>query len=41
MGTNWVRVADLDDLPDGRVRTVVAGRRSLVLTHVGDRKSVV
>src|SRR5262245_44876554 len=37
MATNWVRVADVDDLPDGRVRTVVAGRRTVVLTHVGDR----
>jgi thiamine pyrophosphate-dependent acetolactate synthase large subunit-like protein/nitrite reductase/ring-hydroxylating ferredoxin subunit len=36
MGTNWVRVADVDDLPDHRVRTVVAGRRSIVLTRVGD-----
>ena len=29
-------MADLDDLPVGRVRTVTAGRRSIVLTHVGD-----
>ncbi|MDX1385836.1 MAG: thiamine pyrophosphate-binding protein, partial [Thermoanaerobaculia bacterium] len=29
----WHRVADLDDLPEGRVRTVVAGDRSLALTH--------
>jgi thiamine pyrophosphate-dependent acetolactate synthase large subunit-like protein/nitrite reductase/ring-hydroxylating ferredoxin subunit len=29
-------VADVDDLPPGRVRTVAAGRRSLVLTRVGD-----
>ena len=35
-GTTWHKVAELDDLPEGRVRTVVAGRRSLVLTHVGD-----
>jgi thiamine pyrophosphate-dependent acetolactate synthase large subunit-like protein/nitrite reductase/ring-hydroxylating ferredoxin subunit len=34
--TEWVRVAEVDELPAGRVRTVVAGRRSLVLTRVGD-----
>ena len=33
---SWSKVAELDDLPEGRVRTVIAGRRSLVLTHVGD-----
>ena len=33
---SWTKVAELDDLPEGRVRTVLAGRRSLVLTHVGD-----
>ena len=33
----WHRVSELDDLPAGRVRTVIAGRRSLVLTHVGDK----
>ncbi|MGZ4796369.1 MAG: thiamine pyrophosphate-dependent enzyme [Acidimicrobiia bacterium] len=32
----WHKVADLDDLPDGRVRTVLAGRHSLALTRVGD-----
>jgi thiamine pyrophosphate-dependent acetolactate synthase large subunit-like protein/nitrite reductase/ring-hydroxylating ferredoxin subunit len=32
----WHKVADLDDLPSGRVRTVTAGRRSVVLTRVGD-----
>ncbi len=32
----WCKVADLDDLPPGRVRTVTAGRRSVVLTRVGD-----
>ena len=36
MSTNWFRVADVDDLPSGRVRTVAAGRRSLVLTRIGD-----
>lgn len=30
---NWHRVADLDELPEGRVKTVVAGHRSLALTH--------
>ncbi len=33
----WVKVAELDDLPDGRVRTVVAGKHSLALTRVGDQ----
>jgi pyruvate oxidase len=35
-GARWHKVAELDDLPAGRVRTVVAGHKSLVLTHVGD-----
>ncbi len=30
----WYRVAELDELPEGRVKTVVAGTRSLALTHV-------
>jgi thiamine pyrophosphate-dependent acetolactate synthase large subunit-like protein/nitrite reductase/ring-hydroxylating ferredoxin subunit len=29
----WHRVAGLTDLPDGRVRTVTAGRHTLALTH--------
>jgi pyruvate oxidase len=33
--TEWIRVAGLDDLPDGRVKTVVAGHRSVALTHCG------
>jgi len=33
----WHKVAELDDLPDGRVRTVNTGTRSLALTRVGDR----
>lgn len=33
----WHKVADVDDLPDGRVRTVLAGSRSLALTRVGDQ----
>ena len=32
----WHRVAELGDLDDGRVRTVVVGTRTLVLTRVGD-----
>ena len=32
----WQKVADIDDLPPGRVRSVTAGRRSVVLTRVGD-----
>ena len=31
--TQWFRVADLDELPEGRVKTVVAGHKSLALTH--------
>ena len=34
--TIWHKVAEVDDLPDGRVRTVLAGRHSLALTRVGD-----
>ena len=33
----WHKVAQVDDLPDGRVTTVQAGRRSVCLTHCGDR----
>src|SRR3954454_8924523 len=33
----WTKVAEVDDLPDGRVRTVAAGKHSLALTRVGDR----
>jgi thiamine pyrophosphate-dependent acetolactate synthase large subunit-like protein/nitrite reductase/ring-hydroxylating ferredoxin subunit len=29
----WLKIAELDELAEGRVRTVVAGRRSLALTH--------
>ncbi len=29
----WHKVADLDDLPEGRVKVVVAGHKSLALTH--------
>ncbi len=31
------KVAELDDLPDGRVRTVLAGKHSIALTRVGDQ----
>ena len=33
----WYRVADLDELPDGRVMTVVAGDHTLALTHFEGR----
>lgn len=33
----WHKVAEVDDLPDGRVTTVVAGNRSLCLTHCEGR----
>jgi len=29
----WIKVAEPNELPEGRVMTVVAGRRSLALTH--------
>ncbi|MGB0560476.1 MAG: thiamine pyrophosphate-binding protein [Spirulinaceae cyanobacterium] len=31
--TQWFRVLDLDELPEGRVKTVVAGHKSLAMTH--------
>jgi len=31
--TTWHKVADLDDLPEGRIKTVHVGRRSLALAH--------
>ena len=34
---SWYRVAELDELPEGRVRTVVAGHQTLALTHCGGR----
>src|SRR3954467_5374468 len=33
----WHRVADLDELPEGRVKTVTAGHHSLPLTHFDGR----
>jgi thiamine pyrophosphate-dependent acetolactate synthase large subunit-like protein/nitrite reductase/ring-hydroxylating ferredoxin subunit len=35
--TLWVKVADLDDLPDSRVRTATAGSRTIALTRCGGR----
>ena len=29
----WYRVLDIDELPEGRVKTVVAGHKSLAMTH--------
>ena len=31
--TKWFRVLELNELPEGRVKTVVAGHKSLALTH--------
>ena len=31
--TNWHKVADLDELPEGRVKTVTVGKHWLALTH--------
>jgi thiamine pyrophosphate-dependent acetolactate synthase large subunit-like protein/nitrite reductase/ring-hydroxylating ferredoxin subunit len=33
----WLKVAELDELPEGRVKTVVAGQQSLALTHCDGR----
>lgn len=30
---NWFRVMDTDELPEGRVKTVSAGHKSLAMTH--------
>jgi len=35
--TAWHKVADVDDLPEGRVKTVTIGARSLALTHYDGR----
>lgn len=37
---HWHKVAEVDELPDGRVRTVNVGTRSFALTRVGDRYGV-
>ena len=31
---DWSRVADTDELPEGRVKTVTAGTLSMALTHI-------
>jgi len=31
--TQWFQVLDLEELPEGRVKTVVAGHKSLAMTH--------
>ena len=31
---DWHRIADIDDLPEGRVKTVTAGIHSMALTHI-------
>lgn len=31
--TEWFRVLDLDELPEGRVKTVTAGHKSIAMTH--------
>ena len=33
----WYRVADTDELPEGRVKTIVAGHKTLALTHFDGR----
>ncbi len=33
----WFCVAELDELPEGRVKTVVAGHKSIALTHYNDQ----
>ena len=30
---DWFRVGSVDDLPEGRVKTVTAGDRSVCLSH--------
>lgn len=37
VNSTWHRVAELDDLEEGRVKTVHVGRRTLVLTRYQDR----
>ena len=31
---DWYRIADVDELPEGRVKTVTAGTHSMALTHI-------
>ncbi len=37
---NWHRVADVDELPDGRVKTVTADTHSMALTHIDGKYKV-
>jgi nitrite reductase/ring-hydroxylating ferredoxin subunit len=30
----WHRIADVDELPEGRVKTVITGTHSMALTHI-------
>lgn len=32
-GINWYRVADVDELAEGTVKKVIAGERTIALTH--------
>ncbi|MGR3985089.1 MAG: thiamine pyrophosphate-binding protein [Gammaproteobacteria bacterium] len=34
---DWHKIADLDELPEGRVKSVTAGAKSMALTHIGGR----
>ena len=34
---SWHKVADVDELPEGRVKTVTAGSQSMALTHIQGR----
>ena len=33
----WIKVAEVDELPEGRVKTVTAGTKSLALVHFDGR----
>ncbi|MGR3914834.1 MAG: thiamine pyrophosphate-binding protein [Gammaproteobacteria bacterium] len=34
---DWHKIAGLDELPEGRVKSVTAGAKSMALTHIGGR----
>ncbi len=36
-GLDWFKIAEADELPEGRVKTVTAGARSMALTHFNGR----
>lgn len=36
-GLDWFKIAETDELPEGRVKTVTAGARSMALTHFNGR----